>query len=251
MEWLDLVAPSAAILALFAVVGLVVVVIRQGRAIRRLEERLARTGDAAVEAPLQRIAELQARHQVSQGAPSLGRQLRVGGAIAVSALLLVAGAGGVWYLFARGDDAATPAARADDPATTAAPTGTEANPPEPVDTAVVPGTVAPLGDKSVYSVAVFNASGVTGAAAARAAMLENEGYSIATIGDSPDGATDRQESVVMWTKGNRRVAYNVAKDLGIERAPTIDGLTPAHLNGADVAVLIGHDIADAGTAAAP
>ena len=58
MEWLDLVVPSAAILALFGVVALVYVAIRQGRTIRRLEQRLAERGEASVEAPLQRIAEL-------------------------------------------------------------------------------------------------------------------------------------------------------------------------------------------------
>ena len=69
MAWLDLVTPSAAILGLFAAVGLIIVAIRQGRAIRRLEERLARQGEAATPAPLQRIAELQARQKVSSGDP--------------------------------------------------------------------------------------------------------------------------------------------------------------------------------------
>ena len=73
MEWLDLVVPSAAILALFGVVALVVVAIRQGRAIRRLEERLARSGEAADEAPLQRIAELQARQRSSPGGARASR----------------------------------------------------------------------------------------------------------------------------------------------------------------------------------
>jgi hypothetical protein len=48
MDWLDLVVPSAAILALFGVVALMVVTIRQGRLIRRLEQRLADRREASV-----------------------------------------------------------------------------------------------------------------------------------------------------------------------------------------------------------
>lgn len=250
MEWLDLVAPSAAILALFGVVGLVVHAIRQSRAIRRLEERLAQAGGAAEEAPLQRIAELQARHRVSSGTPPAERSLRTAGAIAAVAVVLVAAIGGVWFLFLRDDGGAD--ATAQEPAAATTRAGTAANPPQPVDRTLVPDDVPPLADKTQYSVAVFNASGVTGAAAERANYLRNvEGYQVPVIDDAPDGTTDLRESVVMWTRGNRRVAQNVAQDLGIDRAPPVDGLTDEQLGGAEVAVLIGLDIANGGTAAAP
>ncbi len=247
MDWVDLVAPSAAILSLFGVVALVIVAIRQGRHIRRLEDLLARGGDAAVEAPLQRIAELQARHAVSQGGTTgPGReQLRTLGVIGLVALALVVGIGGVWYLFVR-DDGSTPVS-ADTPAGTEQTTSTA--PVEPVDTTLVPDEVPPVADKSLYRVAVFNASGIQGAAGEVVAPeLQNEGWTTEPIANAP---STRQESVVMFTAGKRRVAWSVAEQLGIERAPPLDGLTPEDIDNADVVVLVGLDLANEGQAPAP
>jgi hypothetical protein len=249
VEWLDLVTPSAAILALLGVIALVVVAIRQGRAIRRLEERLSKVGESAVEAPLQRIAELQARHQVSEGGPSVQRQLRMGAVIGVTALVLVAAIGGVWYLFVR-DDGGSAQAEGSTPAAATQPT--TANPPKPVDETLVPDDVAPLDDPGAYTLAVFNASGVAGAAGdVVAPLLENEGYSVPLVANPPDGATGRRESVVMWSRGNKQVAQNVAKVLGIKRAPPIDGYTPDQVGNADAVVLVGLDIANGGVTATP
>ena len=248
MEWLDLVVPSAAILAVFGVVALLVVAIRQGRAIRRIEQRLAERGEAAVEAPLQRIAELQARQALSSGTPNLSRQIRTAGVIALVGLALVAAVGGVWYLFVRDDGGS---AAADTPAETAGATtsGTTANPPKPVDQTLVPDVVTPVADKSIYTVAVFNATGVPGAAGEiTAPRLEAEGWSVPLVANEPDGVTGRQESVVMWSKGKRKVAWNVAEVLGIKRAPPVDGYTPDQYGNADVVVLVGLDLATGGNA---
>jgi hypothetical protein len=253
MDWLDLVAPSAAILGLFAAVALIVVAIRQGRAIRRLEERLARQGDAATPAPLQRIAELQARQKVSSGAPSLERQLRMVGVIVIVALVIVLAIGGIWYLFVR-DDGGSGSSASEPGTVTTRSTGTAANPPDPVDTTLVPGNVPPLTDPSRYTIAVFNASGITGIARTVVApALENEGFQVPTslVANPPDGATDRPESVVMWSKGNKRVAWNVAKILGIKRAPPIDGYTPEQVGNADAVVLVGRDLASGATTTTP
>ena len=250
MAWLDLVTPSAAILGLFAAVGLIIVAIRQGRAIRRLEERLARQGDAATPAPLQRIAELQARQKVSSGTPSLERQLRMVAAIVVAVLVIVLAIGGIWYLFVRGDG--NSGATAQEPAAgTTSTTGTAPKPPDPVNSTLVPADVPSLADPSQYTVAVFNASGITGVARTVVApALQNEGFQVPTslVTNPPDGATDRAQSVVMWTKGNKRVAWNVAKVLGIKRAPPLDGYTPAQVGNAAAVVLVGKDLAPAGTA---
>jgi LytR cell envelope-related transcriptional attenuator len=251
MAWLDLVTPSAAILGLFAAVGLIIVAIRQGRAIRRLEERLARQGEAATPAPLQRIAELQARQKVSSGTPSLDRQLRMVGAIVVAALVIVLAIGGIWYLFVRGDGNSGATAQEPAAATATSTTGTAPGAPNPVDSTLVPGDVPSLGDPSRYTVAVFNASGITGIARTVVApALQNEGFQVPTslVTNPPDGATDRAQSVVMWTKGNKRVAWNVAKILGIKRAPPLDGYTPAQVGNAAAIVLVGRDLAPAGTA---
>ena len=244
MEWLDLVVPSAAILALFGVVALVVIAVRQGRAIRRLEERLARSGDAAVDAPLQRIAELQARQRVSQGGVSASRGLRTAGVVALIAIALVAAIGGVWYLFVKGGDNAT--ATSD---TTSQPAGASngsptATVPKPVDSTLVPADVPALADKSAYTVAVFNASGVSGAAAdVIAPELTNEGWTVSKVDNPPDGETGRTQSVVMYAKGKKDVAQNVAKTLGVKRAPPLDGFTSAQTGDADVVVLVGTDLA--------
>jgi hypothetical protein len=250
MEWLDLVVPSAAILALFGVVALVYVAIRQGRIIRRLEQRLAERGEASIEAPLQRIAELQAREAVSSGRPAYTTQLRTAGIVALAALALVLAIGGLWYLFVRDDGGSS--ATGDTPATTTtAVDRTTANPPKPVDQTIVPGDVQSV-DRSIYTVAVFNASGVSGAAGdITAPRLEGEGWNIGLVANEPNNDTGRQESVVMYTRGKRRVAWNVAKDLGIKRAPPVDGYTSEQYGGADVVVLVGLDIANGGATPTP
>lgn len=258
MEWLDLVVPSAAILSLFGVVALVVVAIRQGRAIRRLEDRLARSGNAAEDASLQRIAELQARQRVSQGvssttgassstsssAASSSGQLRTLGVVALVAIALFAAVGGVWYLFLKGGDSAS--ASSDTPAAATGSTTTGAVT-KPVDSTLVPADVPSLADKSAYTVAVFNASGVSGAAAdVIAPELTNEGWTVTKVDNPPDGETGRTQSVVMYAKGKQDVAQNVAKTLGIKRAPPLDGYTSAQTGDADVVVLVGTDIAQSG-----
>jgi len=248
MEWLDLVVPSAAILAVFGVVALLVVAIRQGRAIRRIEQRLAQRGEAAVEGSLQRIAELQARPAVSSGTPNLSGQLRTAGVIALVGLALVAAVGGVWYLFVRDDGGSASGDTAADTSGTAT-SGTAANPPKPVDQTLVPDEVPPVADKTIYSVAVFNATGVPGAAGEiTAPKLEAEGWSVPLVANEPDGVTGRQESVVMWSKGKRKVAWSVAEVLGIKRAPPVDGYTPDQYGNADVVVLVGLDLATGGNA---
>ncbi len=256
MAWLDLVVPSAAILALFAVVALVVVAVIQGRRLRRIEERLADVGESAVEAPLRRIAELQERHAVSSGVTPTAGSMRTAGLVALVAVALVAGIGGVWYLFVRGDagagsSAGTPAA------TTAGTTGTTpVEPPTPVDTTLVPEEVPVLPDKSIYTLTVFNATGIAGAAGdVVAPALRGEGWTVPDdavhVQNEPDGVTGLKDSVVMWTKGKRRVAWSVAKDLGIARAPRVDGYTDKEIGNADVVVLVGLDLATGGVTPTP
>lgn len=249
MEWLDLVAPSAAILSLFGVVGLVVVAIRQGRHVRRLEDRLSRTGDAASEASLQRIAELQARERVSTGTPSVARQLRAGGIIALVAIALVVAIGSIWYVFVR-DDGGPAGAVAEQGTTTEQDTATA--PAEPVDATLVPDEVPTIADKSIYTVTVFNASGEAGYANnVVAPKLTDEGWTVPLVANPPDQTSNLQESVVMFTTGKRKVAWSVAKELEITRAPPIEGLTDEQIGNADVVVLIGRDIAANGAPPAP
>jgi hypothetical protein len=247
MAWLDLVVPSAALLALFAVLALIVVAVQQGRKLRKLEDRLARSGDAAFEAPLQRIAELQARHAPSSGVSAPPRDLRRAGLVGLVAIALIAAIGGVWYLFVRdgggsGSSADTPAA------TTTATTGTTpVEPPTPVDTTLVPENLPPVADKTIFTVMVFNATGIAGAAGEVVApALQNEGWIDTLVANEPDGLTGHKESVVMFApgKGNRNAARNVAKDLGVKRAPPLDGYTAEEILNADVVVVVGLDLAE-------
>lgn len=244
MEWLDLVGPSAAIFGLFAAIGLIIVAVRQGRAIRRLEERLAREGDAATPAPLQRIAELQARQRVSEGTPSYERQIRTALVVGATILALVAAIAGIWFLVARGGDGDSGGAQAAEGTTPT--TATAPAPPDPVESAEVPDQVPPVSDPGAFTVAVFNASGVTGAARIQVRpIIEGEGYDIGLVENPPDGA-QLDASVVMWARGagNRRAAWNVAELLGVDRAPLLDGYTTEQVGGADVIVLVGTDLAN-------
>lgn len=239
MEWLDLLAPSAAILAVFAAIGLIVQSVRHGRAIRRLEERLAERGEAASEAPLQRIAELQARAAVKpEGTDTGGTRVRAGLAVLGVVAALVAAAGAVWLLVVRDDGGGSTAA-----GTPAATTGAmPATPPR--DETLVPDEVAPLEDKSLYTVAVLNASGVSGVARTTIGpMVEAEGYTLGIVDNPPDGTSDLRVSRVMWAEGRRQVGRNVARDLDIERAGPVDGLTTEQIGDADAVVLVGRDLA--------
>ena len=242
MEWLDLVVPSAAIFAVFLGIALLVQSIRHGRAIRRLEETLASSGNAASEAPLERVKELQTRMALDGEDGPRNRNRTIGG-IAVGVLLLALVVGGAWLLFVRDGGSGDPSAEASPPAETTATTApTETTPPPAPDRGAV-GNPTPIADKSQFTVAIFNASGVNGAAAnqVQPAVIA-EGYQVGVIGDAPDGRTDLSRSVVMYPEGKRNVARNVASDLGITRAPPLDGITEDQLQGADVVVLIGTDI---------
>ena len=253
MEWLDLVVPSAAILALFGVVALVYRGDPPGarHPPARGAARRARRGVHRGPAPAHRRAP-GAPEAVSSGRPAyIERQLRTAGIVALAALALVLAIGGVWYLFVRDDggaprratrrrhhDGGQPAPRAN---------AAEAGEPD-----AGPGDVPGPSTEPVYTVAVFNASGVSGAAGDIAApKLEGDGWNIASIANEPDGDTGRQESVVMYTRGKRKVAWNVAKDLGIKRAPPVDGYTAEQYGNADVVVLVGLDLANGGATPTP
>lgn len=242
MDLLDLVVPSAAILALFAAVALVVVAVLQGRRLRKLEERLARTGEAADDAPLQRIADLQARNAVSTGVSS--GQMRILGMVALVAVALVAAVGGVWYLFVR-DDGSSPGAST--PGATTQGTGTSTTPqtPTPVDATLLPEVVPALADKSIYTLAVFNATGIAGAAGdVVAPALTGEGWTVPLVDNEPNQETGRKKSVVMYARGKQKVAWNVAKDLGLKNARPLDGYNADQIGDNDVVVVVGLDLAD-------
>jgi LytR cell envelope-related transcriptional attenuator len=242
MDWLDLLTPSAAILALLAALALVVQSIRQGRQIRQLEQRVSEGGGSATKASLERIAQLQARSTVSQG--GLGPGLSVGrraGVIGACVLVLALIGGGTWFLFFRDDGGGGTSGAASRPSTPASGRTRVALPPERDR---VPATVPPLrAPKSTYTVAILNGSGVTGAARSKIRpLLVSRGYTAGNVGDAPTSTV--KTSIVYWPRGgNPNVAYNVAHDLGIKRATKNDGVPQNLYGNADAVVIIGKDLA--------
>ena len=237
MDWVELVAPSAAVLALLLVLAVIVQSFRHGRAIRKLEARLAEAGGAAEPASLERLAELSQR----AAKESRADERRIGwkpvlGFVAVVAVIGVGIAGAWWVL--RGDDGSATQA---DTATTE-----EQTPQQQPDPAVVPVTPPPLEAqaKAAYEVSVLNASGVPLAAADRVMpLVVAQGYQRGTIGDAPDGTEDLAESFVMYADGEEALGFNLASDLGVDRAIPLDGVTPDQIGNADAVVMIGVDLA--------
>jgi hypothetical protein len=239
MEWLRLLAPSAAVLSLFLAVALIVQSIRHGRAIRRLEGRIEEGDGAASRASLERIAALQARSGTSTGAPRppRTRMLVIGAAVLAAVLVVVAG---TWWFLGREDEPAT--AQQTETNQQASAEGTTSGPPP--DGTSVPEDQPPLQNKSQYEIAVLNASGVSLAARDKVQpQVVAEGYTGGYIGDAPDGTSDLETSIVMYTDGNKQLGFQLAEDLGVERAIPLEGLTPDQIEGADAVVIIGQDLA--------
>jgi LytR cell envelope-related transcriptional attenuator len=248
-SWVDILLPGAAILALFGVVGLVIQVIRLGRALRRLEERSILGGGSATDVSLKRLQELQARMSGKEPPPDRPVRPGPGGgrkaapAVVAVVILGLLGGGG-WYFFLRDDGGGSAIAESTTDSTTEGTTSTATPPPGPTAVAQgrVPANPKPLVNKASYTVAVLNASGVTGAARnVVAPKVTLAGYILGPVDDAQ--LQDPSKSVVMWAKGKRNIAWNVAKDLSIERATPLDGISADGLQDVDAVVVVGLDLA--------
>lgn len=249
-SWVDILLPGAAVLALFGVVGLVIQVIRLGRALRRFEERSALGGGSATDVSLRRLQELQARMSgktlppegAARGSGGGAGSRRVGAVVAVIAGLAVVGAGG-WYFLVRGDGPSSTTA-ASPPSAAGTTTSKTPQPPgsNSVTTGGVPPNPKPLESKASYTVAVLNASGIAGAAGNIVGpKVTLAGYILGPLANTQ--LQDPSKSVVMWPKGKRNVAWNVAKDLSIEIATPLDGISTEGLEDVDAIVVVGLDLA--------
>jgi hypothetical protein len=235
-DWVMISATIVMFIALLGAFGLLLIAGRRQRIIRGLQARqqngLGRSSPVATD----RVQALAAREGTSQGGLPMPRSAGNGAVIAVVAgvvVLLLAGGAATWWFGIR-DGGST--------ATAGAPqVGGPANSPLGGDPdAVVPEDPPPIQDRAAYTVAVLNASGVTGAAGDRVApKVETAGYRVGEIGD----ANDQQltTSVVMWPEGKQAVAQNVAKDLGIALAPPLDGVAADAIGEADAVVVVGKD----------
>jgi hypothetical protein len=246
-KWLDLLTPSAAALSLLLAIALVVQAIRHGRAVRRLESRLAEREGAAARVSIDRLSQLSRRSSTSTGmlAPKRAREgpqlPRLGNLAAIAAVIaVVLGTG--WYLFIRDDGSSSAASSTTQTRSTAS--GTTTQSPQPVGAAndQVPESPAPLPQsKGAYTVLVLNGSGVQGAARNMLPLVQAAGYNTA----EPNNATtsDEKASFVMYLPDKRDVADNVAHDLGIKRRVPLDGVSVTQdTQDVDAIVIVGLDL---------
>lgn len=96
---------------------------------------------------------------------------------------------------------------------------------------------APRLSRQETSVIVLNGNGRSGAAAESADAVRRFGYTIGTVGNAP--RTDFTRTVVMYRGGYRPEAARLAKDLNVKIVGPLDGLRPADLLGAHVALVVG------------
>lgn len=110
---------------------------------------------------------------------------------------------------------------------------------EPVKTK--PRAAAPVGaaklSRAETSVIVLNGSGRSGAAAENAGRVRGLGYTIGTVGNAP--RSDFTRTLVMYREGYRAEAMRLAADLKVKIVGPLDGLRPADLLGAHVALIVG------------
>lgn len=281
MDAVDIIILGAAGVGLVAFVVLAIIILRQGRSLRDLEERIgppvppaaapslervravragsapvaiAATGSAAgqdappeqagVKQTARQAAEAKAAEKAARDARAQqgrqaaqstgagggggGRGLVMGAVVIVVVALL--GAGG-WYVFIRDDGSGSQAAVQQ---------GTTAT---VEDTGEVPEDVPPLANKAAYTVAVLNASNVTGAAANKVApMVQADGYTLGVVDNAAKQGLEASQ--VQYVKGRKEVAWNLAKDLGITTAVAVDSLAEGRIGTADAVVIVGKDLAD-------
>ena len=155
-------------------------------------------------------------------------------------------AGAVWFFFLRGGGSSSTPATAGTGTTAAASssgtTGTAGGASTVPDTGgPIPDSIPPVANKAAYTVAVLNASGVSGAAANRVApRVQAAGYTLGVV----DNATEQNLSTseVQYVPGRKEVAWNLAKDLGVTTAGPVNALSEGRIGTADVVVVVGKDL---------
>jgi LytR cell envelope-related transcriptional attenuator len=86
-------------------------------------------------------------------------------------------------------------------------------------------------------VVVLNGNGRSGAAAHAASQLEGLGYRIRSTGNAQ--RQDYATSVVMYRAGYAPEGARLARDLHVKVVGPLDGLRPAALKGAQLAIILG------------
>ncbi|MGE5689619.1 MAG: LytR C-terminal domain-containing protein [Pseudomonadota bacterium] len=104
--------------------------------------------------------------------------------------------------------------------------------PEPKPSAA--DTTLPRGETAVI---VLNGNGVAGAAAAAATRVKSLGYVLGSVGNAP--RSDYRRSLVLYRPGREAEGRRLARDLRIRVVAPLDGISPAQLLGAHVALVLG------------
>ena len=91
--------------------------------------------------------------------------------------------------------------------------------------------------RSETSVIVLNGNGSPGAAGEKADLIQTRGYMVTDTANAP--RTNFARSLVMYRPGYRGEAERLARDFKIGRVAPLDGLRPADLRGAHVALIVG------------
>jgi hypothetical protein len=84
---------------------------------------------------------------------------------------------------------------------------------------------------------VLNGNGRTGAASDEAVSLHNLGYPVLATGNAP--RNDYATTVVMYRPGMRTEGIRLAHDLHLKVVGPLDGLHPAAMHGAKLALILG------------
>lgn len=254
MSWFNLLTPSAAVIAIFLAIALVIQSFRHGRQIRRLEQQITSAGLTAYDPTLERLKALSGlpdkKDRSGAGAdgrvPIASRRTQI---IVATVVAVLIAAGVAWAVMSHnGSSSARPGASAK---STTKPTPTHRSTPTGTSTTHVVtascATAAPVTSPSTVTVAVYNGSGVAGAAGnVVGPKLTSVGYSVGTIANAPNGVSDTPVSSVQYvTRSDLDAACSVATALGVAPAhvTALTLLPVAQAGNAGVLVLVGRDIA--------
>jgi LytR cell envelope-related transcriptional attenuator len=86
-------------------------------------------------------------------------------------------------------------------------------------------------------VAVLNANGLTGAAAAEAQAVRARGYRIGNVGNAPQSS--QGPTILMYRPGFAAEAKRLGHDTGISTVTALDGMKPASLGRAQLVIVLG------------
>ena len=246
MSWLNLLTPSAAIIAIFLAVALVVQSIRHGRQIRRIEQQISSAGIASYDPTLDRLKELSGLTErpaaAGRKAPASGRRPLVIGGIVVAAIIVIAI---IWALVGSGGSSSSSSASTGGAKTQTRPATTTTTH-TATTAASLCADVAPVANPAAVTVSVYNGSGVAGAARNIVGpKITGVGYALGTVGNAPGATVSPTSSIQYVAKTDIPAACSIATALGVAPAhiTTLSVVTPAQAGTSGVVVVVGKDIA--------